>query len=92
MKSSFRKLKSLKNELPELKTVILLEGNSSENWVINFDEFLKSGKEPESEFEIGMNELCYNYVHIGHNRRTQRNNVLTDEYRLQKILPWHGNS
>ena len=52
------KIKSLKNELPELKTVILLEGNSSESWVINFDEFLKSGKEPESEFEIGMNELA----------------------------------
>lgn len=52
------KIKSLKNELPDLKTVILLEGNSSESWVINFDEFLKSGKEPESEFEIGMNELA----------------------------------
>lgn len=52
------KIKSLKSELPELKTVILLEGNSSESWVINFDEFLKSAKEPESEFEIGMNELA----------------------------------
>ncbi|MCU0344751.1 MAG: AMP-binding protein [Ignavibacterium sp.] len=52
------KIKSLKNELPDLKTVILLEGNSSESWVISFDEFLKSGKEPESEFEIGMNELA----------------------------------
>jgi len=52
------KIKSLKNELPDLKTVILLEGNSSENWVISFDEFLKSGREPESEFEIGMNELA----------------------------------
>jgi long-chain acyl-CoA synthetase len=52
------KIKSIKNELPDLKIVILLEGNSSESWVINFDEFLKSGKEPESEFEIGMNELA----------------------------------
>ncbi|HSW55407.1 MAG TPA: GNAT family N-acetyltransferase [Ignavibacteriaceae bacterium] len=52
------KIKSLKNELPELKTVILLEGNSSEDWVINFEEFVKSGKEAQSEFEIGMNELA----------------------------------
>ncbi|MDZ7625386.1 MAG: AMP-binding protein [Ignavibacteriaceae bacterium] len=52
------KIKSLKNELPELKTVILLEGNSAENWVINFDEFVKSGKETQVEFEIGMNELA----------------------------------
>ncbi len=52
------KIKALKNELPELKTVVLLEGSSSEDWVINFDEFIKSGKEPESEFEIGMNELA----------------------------------
>ena len=52
------KIKSLKNELPELKTVILLEGNSSEDWVINFDKFVNSGKEAQSEFEIGMNELA----------------------------------
>ena len=52
------KIKSLKNELPELKTVILLEGNSSEEWVINFEEFVKSGKEVQREFEIGMNELA----------------------------------
>jgi long-subunit acyl-CoA synthetase (AMP-forming) len=52
------KIKSLKNELPELKTVILLEGNSSEDWVINFEEFIKSGKETQSDFEIGMNELA----------------------------------
>ncbi len=52
------KIKSLKNELPELKTVILLEGNSSEEWVINFEEFVKSGKEVQTEFEIGMNELA----------------------------------
>ncbi len=38
------KIKTLKNELPELKTVILLEGNSSEDWVINFDKFVNSGK------------------------------------------------
>ena len=52
------KIKSLKNELPELKTVILLEGNSSEDWVINFEDFIKSGNETQSEFEIGMKELA----------------------------------
>jgi long-subunit acyl-CoA synthetase (AMP-forming) len=52
------KIKSLKNELPELKTVVLVEGNSSEDWVINFDEFVKSGKEAQDEFEIGMDELA----------------------------------
>ncbi len=52
------KIKSLKNELPDLKTVILLEGNSSEDWVINFEEFVKAGNETQSEFEIGMNELA----------------------------------
>ena len=52
------KIKLLKNELPELKTVILLEGNSSEDWVINFEDFIKSGNETQSEFEIGMKELA----------------------------------
>ncbi len=52
------KIKSLKNELPELKTVVLVEGNSGENWVINFNDFIKSGKESQGELEIGMNELA----------------------------------
>ncbi len=52
------KIKSLKNELPELKTVILLEGNSSEDWVINFDKFVNSGKEGQNEFEIGIDDLA----------------------------------
>ena len=52
------KIKTLKNELPELKTVILVEGNSSEDWVISFNEFINSGKETQAEFEIGINELA----------------------------------
>ena len=48
------KIKTLKNELPELKTVILLEGNSSEDWVISFNEFVTPGKETQAEFEIGI--------------------------------------
>ncbi len=47
------KIKSLKNELPELKTVILLEGNSSEDWVINFDKFVNSGKEAQANLKLG---------------------------------------
>ncbi|MFI5237183.1 MAG: AMP-dependent synthetase/ligase, partial [Ignavibacteriales bacterium] len=52
------KIKTLKNELPELKTVILFEGNSSEDWVINFDKFINSGKETSIEFEKGIDELA----------------------------------
>ena len=52
------KIKTLKNELPELKTVILLEGNSSEDWVISFNEFIGSVKETQVEFEIGINEFA----------------------------------
>jgi long-subunit acyl-CoA synthetase (AMP-forming)/ribosomal protein S18 acetylase RimI-like enzyme len=52
------KIKTLKNELPELKTVILVEGNSSEDWVISFNEFVTSEKVTQAEFEIGINELA----------------------------------
>lgn len=52
------KIKSVKNELPDLKTVILLEGNSSEDWVINFDEFIRSGNETNKGFERGIDELA----------------------------------
>jgi len=52
------KIKSIKNELPDLKTVVLLEGNSSEDWVISFDEFLNSGKEMSTVFERDIDELA----------------------------------
>ncbi len=52
------KIRSVKKDCPELKTVVLLKGNSAEEWVINFEEFkamasdVKTGKElqikPES--------------------------------------------
>ena len=51
------KIKLLKNEL-ELKKVILLKGNSSEEWVICFSEFLNSAKEYQADFEIDMNSLA----------------------------------
>ena len=52
------KIKSIKNELPDLKTVVLLEGNSSEDWVISFDKFLNSGKDSLSVFERNIDELA----------------------------------
>ena len=52
------KIKSIKNELPDLKAVILLEGNSSEDWVISFDKFLNSGKETSTVFERGIDDLA----------------------------------
>ncbi len=52
------KIKSIKNELPELKTVILLEGNSGEDWVISFNDFLNGAKNQADEFEIKMDELA----------------------------------
>ena len=52
------KIKSIKNELPDLKKVILLEGNSGEDWVINFAEFLGGSKENIKEFDIDINGLA----------------------------------
>jgi len=52
------KIKSIKNELPDLKTVILLEGNSGEDWVINFADFLRNAKPQAEETEIDMNALA----------------------------------
>ncbi|MCL4279245.1 MAG: AMP-binding protein, partial [Ignavibacteriaceae bacterium] len=52
------KIKSIKNELPELKIVILLEGNSSEDWVISFEEFLDSSKETSATFERRTDDLA----------------------------------
>ncbi|MEJ2103095.1 MAG: AMP-binding protein [Ignavibacteriaceae bacterium] len=52
------KIKSIKNELPDLKTVILLEGNSGEDWVINFTDFLRNAKPQAEETEIDINALA----------------------------------
>ncbi len=51
------KIKSLRNEL-RLKYVILLNGNSSEEWVANFSEFLSAAKEQQNNFKINMNSLA----------------------------------
>jgi long-subunit acyl-CoA synthetase (AMP-forming)/GNAT superfamily N-acetyltransferase len=51
------KIKSLKNEL-SLKKVILLKGNSSEEWVTSFSDFLSAANEPHKEFDIDMTSLA----------------------------------
>ncbi len=51
------KIKSLKSEV-QLKNVILLKGNSSEEWVTSFSEFLSSAKEQQNDFDINMNSLA----------------------------------
>jgi long-chain acyl-CoA synthetase len=52
------KIKSIKNELPALKKVVLLEGNSGEEWVINFTDFLRNANPQAEETEIDMNALA----------------------------------
>ena len=43
--------------MPDLKHAVLLEGNSIEQWVISFSEFVKPGSEKSAEFEIDMQSL-----------------------------------
>ncbi len=45
------KIKSIKNEIPELQKVILLEGSSAEEWVITLNEFLEYKKHYSAELE-----------------------------------------
>ena len=52
------KIKSIKNDLPDLKQVVLLEGNSGEDWVINFADFLRNAKPQTDEQEIDINALA----------------------------------
>ncbi len=56
----FSIINSLKNELPDLKKVILFNGNSNDDWVIEFDKFKNSGSELTGEinFDHGMNDLA----------------------------------
>ena len=39
------KIRSIKKELPHLKTVVMLKGNAAEDWVISFEEFKSMSSE-----------------------------------------------
>ncbi len=45
------KIKSIKNDVPHLKKVILVEGTSAEKWVISINEFLEFSKSFSAEKE-----------------------------------------
>lgn len=53
------KVKSIKYELKYLKKVVLFEGNSVEQWVMSFNEFLDFSKKNENSIkDIGLNEIA----------------------------------
>ncbi len=45
------KIKSIKNDVPNLKKVVLIEGSSAEKWVITFNEFLEFAKHYDEKTE-----------------------------------------
>ena len=54
------KIRSIKKETPYLKTVVMLNGNAAEDWVINFEEFkaLASEVKLKSEIKIKPDSLA----------------------------------
>ncbi|MGD8306049.1 MAG: AMP-binding protein, partial [Ignavibacteria bacterium] len=58
------KIKSIKSELKFLKQAVILFGNSSEDWVISFNDFVEQGKDVKNEEldsirnKITMNSLA----------------------------------
>lgn len=58
------KIKSIKNKVPHLKTVVILKGSSIEPWVLSFDAFIERGEELPEEIltqyanSIGINNLA----------------------------------
>jgi long-chain acyl-CoA synthetase len=54
------KIRSIKNETPQLKTVVLIKGNAAEDWVISFEEFkaLASHSSPELKPTIKPESLA----------------------------------
>ena len=54
-------IKSLKNVLPDLKKVILLNGNSNDDWVIEFEKFKKpdvDSSTSEMNFDHDINDIA----------------------------------
>ena len=54
------KIRSIKKETPYLKTVVMLKGNASEDWVISFEEFkaMASDHKIKSDIHIKPNSLA----------------------------------
>jgi len=46
------KIRAIKKDIPNLKTVVMLKGNASEDWVISFDEFKAMAVDINLESEI----------------------------------------
>jgi long-chain acyl-CoA synthetase len=54
------KLRSIKKEVPYLKTVVMLKGNAAEDWVISFEEFkaMTSDQNIKSDIKIKPDSLA----------------------------------
>ncbi len=54
------KIRSIKKETPHLKTVVLLQGNAGDDWVISFEEFkaMSTHQNPVSKNEIKPDSLA----------------------------------
>jgi long-chain acyl-CoA synthetase len=54
------KIRSVKKDCPDLKTVVLLNGNAAEEWVINFEEFkaMASDVKTKSDMQIEPGSLA----------------------------------
>ncbi len=54
------KIRSIKKETPHLKTVVLLQGNAGDDWVISFEEFkaISTHQNPVSENRITPDSLA----------------------------------
>lgn len=54
------KIRSIKKETPYLKTVVLLQGNAGDDWVISFEEFkaMSTHQNPVSEIRITPDSLA----------------------------------
>lgn len=51
------KIKPVKGELPHLRRVVLMEGSSAEDWVINFREFLSLEENDAAEAAVFLEKL-----------------------------------
>jgi long-subunit acyl-CoA synthetase (AMP-forming) len=76
------KIRSVKKDLEHLKTVVMVNGNAADDWIISFNEFkaLKQTAMNPYQSPYRTRIACNFDVHIRHNRRTEGNNVLAYEH------------